>query len=68
VYLADEAFFTGTAAEVMPIVELDRRRIGRAHAEEARSTPGPITRKLQQAYFTHVRGQAGAREDWLTYV
>jgi hypothetical protein len=49
-------------------VELDRRRIGRAEKpDEARGTPGPITRKLQHSYFTHVRGQAGAREDWLTY-
>lgn len=61
VYCADEAFFTGTAAEVTPIRELDRRQIGCG-------SRGPITEKLQQAYFDCVNGKVAAHEDWLTYV
>jgi branched-chain amino acid aminotransferase len=61
IYLADEAFFTGTAAEVTPVVELDRRCIGTGK-------PGAITQRLQAAYFAQVRGQAGARTDWLSLV
>jgi branched-chain amino acid aminotransferase len=59
VYLADEAFFTGTAAEVVPIVELDRRPIGDAK-------PGPITFKLRDAYAGAVRGAEPAHRAWLT--
>ncbi len=61
VYIADEAFFTGTAAEVTPIRELDNRVIG----EGAR---GPITAKLQAAYFDCVYGRAPAHAEWLTPV
>jgi branched-chain amino acid aminotransferase len=61
VYVADEAFFTGTAAEVVPIRELDRRSIGEGKR-------GPITEKLQQAYLALVRGRSAAHADWLTYV
>lgn len=61
IYCADEAFFTGTAAEVTPIRELDRRTIGKG-------TRGPITEKLQKAYFDCVLGKNPKHEDWLTYV
>jgi branched-chain amino acid aminotransferase len=58
-YIADEAFFTGTAAEVTPIREVDGRTIG----EGAR---GPITTRLQQAFFDCVTGKAEKHRDWLT--
>jgi len=61
VYIADEAFFTGTAAEVTPIRELDGRRIGAG-------TRGPITEKLQALYFDVVHGRRSERQDWLTHV
>ena len=61
VYVAEEAFFTGTAAEVTPIRELDRRVIGGG-------VRGPITQQLQRSYLAHVTGDAGARSDWLTPV
>ncbi len=61
VYVADEAFFTGTAAEVTPIRELDNRKIGNG-------TRGPITEKLQSAYFDLVHGRTSAYQDWLTPV
>jgi branched-chain amino acid aminotransferase len=61
VYIADEAFFTGTAAEVTPIVEVDRRRIGSGK-------PGPVTRLMQQKFFACVRGEDKTRESWLTYL
>ena len=58
VYIADEAFFTGTAAEVLPIRELDGRRIGSGGR-------GPITETLQTLYFDQVRGAREAHADWL---
>jgi branched-chain amino acid aminotransferase len=58
-YQADEAFFTGTAAEVVPIVELDRRNIGLG-------TPGPITTQLARAYADLVRGCDRSHGHWLT--
>ena len=58
VYIADEAFFTGTAAEVLPIRMLDGRVIGSAQR-------GPITHKLQSQYFDLVRGKYPQRADWL---
>jgi branched-chain amino acid aminotransferase len=61
VYISDEAFFTGTAAEVLPIRELDGRQIGTG-------ARGPITTALQNAYFEQVRGQRPGHEDWLTLV
>ncbi len=61
VYGADEAFFTGTAAEVTPIRELDRRSIGEG-------TRGPITQKLQALYLDVVHGRAEKYQHWLTYV
>lgn len=60
-YLADEAFFTGTAAEVTPIREVDHRRIGPAQ-------PGPMTLKLQEAFFAVVKGQDPRYQHWLTYI
>jgi branched-chain amino acid aminotransferase len=61
VYIADEAFFTGTAAEVTPIRELDNRVIGSG-------TRGPITQMLQAKFFDAVSGRSAERRDWLTYV
>ena len=61
VYIADEAFFTGTAAEVTPIIEVDRRRIGNG-------LPGPLTRRLQERFFACVHGQDAHHADWLTPV
>jgi len=58
VYIADEAFFTGTAAEVLPISHLDSRAIGTGKR-------GPITEKLQSLYFDSVFGRLPAHEDWL---
>lgn len=61
VYTADEAFFTGTAAEVTPIREIDGRRIGEG-------SRGPVTEKLQKKYFDVVHGRSPEHEGWLTYV
>lgn len=58
VYVADEAFFTGTAAEVVPIRELDGRAIGNG-------SRGPITEKLQTMYFDSVRGNRSENSQWL---
>lgn len=61
VYVADEAFFTGTAAEVTPIRELDGRQIGNGGR-------GPITELLQTKFFDCVQGRDPNHDDWLTYV
>lgn len=61
VYICDEAFFTGTAAEVLPIRALDGRRIGDGKR-------GPITERLQSAYFDQVRGRRNAYAEWHTAV
>jgi branched-chain amino acid aminotransferase len=61
VYIADEAFFTGTAAEVTPIREVDGRTIGKGR-------PGPVTKKLQSLFFKIVKGQSAAYKSWLTYI
>jgi branched-chain amino acid aminotransferase len=61
VYLADEAFFTGTAAEVTPIRELDGRVIGAGRR-------GPITEKIQALFFDAVNGRAAKYRHWLTPV
>jgi branched-chain amino acid aminotransferase len=58
-YLADELFMTGTAAEVTPVREVDNRRIGRGE-------PGPVTRKLQDAFFRAVKGEEPRYREWLT--
>ena len=60
-YIADEAFFTGTAAEVTPIRELDNRTIGSGQR-------GPITARLQKAFFELVNGKSEKHADWLTPV
>jgi branched-chain amino acid aminotransferase len=60
-YVADEMFLTGTAAEITPVREVDGRRIGKA-------TPGPITQDLQKAFFEIVRGENQAHDSWLTDV
>ena len=57
VYIADEAFFTGTAAEVLPIRELDGRVIGSGKR-------GPVTERLQSAYFDQVRGKRQSFPEW----
>ncbi len=59
VYIADEAFFTGTAAEVLPLRSLDKRVIGTGHR-------GPITEKLQTMYFDQVMGRRSQYPEWLT--
>ncbi len=61
VYVAEEAFFTGTAAEVTPIRELDNRQIGNGKR-------GPITEKLQKRYFDCVEGHLSEYQNWLSYV
>jgi len=61
IYIADEAFFTGTAAEVTPIRELDDRVIGAG-------SRGPVTQKIQARYFDIVNGRAPEYEHWLSYV
>ncbi len=60
-YIADEAFFSGTAAEITPIREVDNRVIGRGK-------PGPVTKQLQTAFFEIVHGRDSKHEGWLTYV
>jgi branched-chain amino acid aminotransferase len=61
VYIADEAFFTGTAAEVTPIREVDNRSIGQG-------VRGPITSQLQSRYFDLVHGRLASHPQWLDYV
>lgn len=61
IYIADECFFTGTAAEVTPVCELDNRTIGAG-------TRGPITEELQKRYFDVVYGRNEKYEHWLTRV
>jgi len=58
-YTADEAFLSGTAAEVVPIRSVDDRELGE---------PGPITRQIQETYFAAVRGEDDRYKDWLSYV
>jgi branched-chain amino acid aminotransferase len=60
-YIADEVFVTGTAAELTPVREIDNRRIGTG-------TPGPITQSLQKAFFSIVRGEDPSHESWLTRI
>jgi branched-chain amino acid aminotransferase len=61
IYIADEAFFTGTDAEVTPIRELDNRVIGEGRR-------GPITTRIQQRFFDLVNGRLEAHREWLAYV
>ena len=58
-YTAEEAFLSGTAAEVVPIRSVDDREIGE---------PGPVTRKVQETFFATIRGEVDRYKDWLEYV
>jgi branched-chain amino acid aminotransferase len=60
-YNADECFFTGTAAEITPIREVDDRAVGEGHR-------GPITKELQGAFFAATKGETERHASWLTYV
>ncbi|HUY85626.1 MAG TPA: branched-chain amino acid transaminase [Acidimicrobiales bacterium] len=60
-YTADEVFLTGTAAEVVPIRAVDDRVVGTGK-------PGPVTKAIQDAYFSAVRGETDSYKDWLDYV
>jgi branched-chain amino acid aminotransferase len=60
-YIADEVFVTGTAAELTPVREIDNRRIGTGK-------PGPVTAALQKRFFAIVRGEDPSHESWLTHV
>jgi len=60
-YIADEVFLTGTAAEITPVREIDHRRIGRGDA-------GPITRRLQESFFSIVKGSDVRHEQWLSFI
>ena len=61
IYISDEAFFTGTAAEITPIKSLDDRTIGAGR-------PGPVTARVQKEYFAVIRGERPERDAWLTYL
>jgi branched-chain amino acid aminotransferase len=61
IYIAEEAFFTGTAAEVTPIREVDGRIVGDGK-------PGPVTKRLQSIFFDTVKGKNRNYESWLTYI
>lgn len=58
-YTADEVFFTGTAAEIVPIREIDNRKIGR---------PGPITKLLQEKFYSIIKGEEERYKSWLEFV
>jgi branched-chain amino acid aminotransferase len=60
-YLADEVFFTGTAAEITPIREVDDRTVGVGHR-------GPVTKELQEAFYAATKGEDERYVDWLTFV
>jgi branched-chain amino acid aminotransferase len=60
-YIAEEVFLTGTAAEITPVREIDHRRIGRGEA-------GPVTRGLQESFFSIVKGSDSRHDHWLTYL
>jgi branched-chain amino acid aminotransferase len=60
-YNAEECFFTGTAAEITPIRDVDDRQVGAGHR-------GPVTKELQDAFFAATKGEDPEHRDWLTYV
>lgn len=60
-YVADEVFLTGTAAEITPVRDIDHRKIGRGEA-------GPLTRRLQESFFSIVKGNDSKHDHWLTFV
>ena len=60
-YTADEVFLTGTAAEITPVRDIDHRRVGRGEA-------GPVTRRLQESFFSVAKGTDTKHDHWLTYL
>jgi branched-chain amino acid aminotransferase len=60
-YTAEEVFLTGTAAEITPVREIDHRKVGRGEA-------GPVTRRLQESFFSIVKGNDAKHDHWLTFV
>src|SRR5205809_8033576 len=60
-YTAEEVFLTGTAAEITPVRDIDHRRIGRGEA-------GPVTRRLQETFFSVVKGSDTKHEHWIRYI
>jgi len=60
-YLADEVFFTGTYADVVPIIEIDRRTVGTG-------TVGPVSTKLQELFTDVIRGRNPRYPDWYTFL
>lgn len=60
-YIADEVFLTGTAAEITPVRDIDHRKIGRGEA-------GPVTRRVQESFFSIVKGNDAKHDHWLSYV
>ena len=60
-YIADEVFLTGTAAEITPVRDIDHRKIGRGEA-------GRVTRRLQESFFSVVKGNDTKHDHWLAYV
>ena len=60
-YTADEVFLTGTAAEITPVRDIDHRKIGRGEA-------GPVTRRLQESFFSIVKGSDSKHDHWLSYI
>jgi len=60
-YTADEVFLTGTAAEITPVRDIDHRKVGRGEA-------GPVTRRLQESFFSVVKGSDTKHDHWLTFV
>jgi branched-chain amino acid aminotransferase len=60
-YIAEEVFFTGSAAEITPIRSIDKIQVGSGKC-------GPITKKIQDVYFTYINGEREDTYDWLTYV
>ena len=60
-YTADEVFLTGTAAEITPVRDIDHRKIGRGEA-------GPVTRRVQESFFSIVKGADTKHDQWLSYV
>jgi len=60
-YIADEVFLTGTAAEITPVREIDHRKVGRGEA-------GPVTRGVQESFFSIVKGSDSKHDHWLSYV
>jgi branched-chain amino acid aminotransferase len=60
-YTADEVFLTGTAAEITPVRDIDHRKVGRGES-------GPVTRRLQESFFSVVKGSDTKHDHWMTYV